>query len=187
MNAMNVNLEVFSKPKHKDSNSKIETISGVLNKKSRTVILADGRVLPLNRNYLAMNETSIEVSKQPIWLYREDEYDWYSAYPTGNPHKKIHVRKSDKSWICSSNNKTLTLNEVELIVPTRKLIKCTQVALTPQGTERTSTQFVWETKKNFIRERFDYEKIRYPKKSEQEIAVAHIYENDEIKFYIYLN
>ena len=86
-----------------------------------------------------------------------------------------------------SNNMQFLINhEVELIVPTRKLINCKQVALTPAGTENISTQFVWETKKNFIRERFDSEKVRYPKKLATEIAVAYIYENEDIKSYLYL-
>lgn len=183
---MNVIIEVFSKPKHLDINSLVGTINAVIDKNSSSITLDDGSVLPLNRNFLAINEPSMEVRKQPIWLYREDDYAWYLAHPTNNKDKKIHVRKSEKSWVCSSNNKVMSLDEVELIVPTRKLIKCKQVALTPAGTENISTQFVWETKKNFIRERFDSEKVRYPKKLATEIAVAYIYENEDIKSYLYL-
>lgn len=182
---MKLHVDIFSAPKYSECATCIRSLDAELDRKNNTVTLSDGTVLELNRNYYSIIEPHLTKYDRPIWIYREDEYDWYLAHLKDQDQSPLYVRKNGAEWITSRNSKAISIEQIELKLPTRKLIKCKQVALTNSGDFNETTQFYWATKKFLYRERFDGTKIRYPKKQNTEIPLAVIMVNDEITEYIY--
>lgn len=182
---MKVSVEIYSKPKHLNHTECLKKLEAEIDREENIVTLSDGKILQLNRSYFSISLPEIGSNLQPVWLYREDDYIWYLASLNNRSGKQVHVRKQDEEWILSSTNATIPSDKFDLITPTRKLIKCKQVVCTKFGIHNTSIQFVWESKKFFIRERFDGAKVRYQKKIDTELPLATICENEEITGFVY--
>jgi len=154
-----------------------------------TIQLKSGEQARFNPFFNSLNDYVSNPKKpfeyKPMWLHKVDDFIWYEARHSENDSLSLYVRKENNTFIDHKTGKAYPKDEITLLAPSKKLLRCKHSVVTPDGNYFRTTRFVHETAKFYIYQNIDGSKVKYTKKTIQNDPIGFIDLDDENVLFLY--